>query len=173
MKSYKCDFPDCSWSGLIRTRIKNKESEYYGKHFCPHHASVYNIKKVNTNKSTANKVKENKNIRDVYFDILIPKCIRSEESGFPIYEPSRFNVCHLVDKGRHPSVQGCLDNYVYLTWEEHQRLDVLLFSHRFSDVEKEFKNSWKIICERYKKVLPLCTEMTKFYFAITDYLNLK
>jgi len=170
IKSYKCDFENCNWQGLIRTRIKDKDSVHYGKYFCPLHASKFTPKKAKAKDNGSILIK--KNVRDVYFTYHILNCTRSEESGTPIYSPSRFNICHLVDKGRHPSVQGCLDNCIYLTAQEHQRLDDLLFTHRFSLIEKEFKNSWKIICERYKKVLPLCTERTKFYFAISEYLDL-
>lgn len=111
-------------------------------------------------------------IRDVYFEHHINLCHFSEESGIRIY-PTRANICHLFDKARHPSLQGNLQNYVYLTLDEHTLFDKLLYTHDFKQLEIKFVKSWKIACERIKDLLPLCLEQTKFYFKIKEYLNSK
>lgn len=122
-------------------------------------------------KKTQKKKREQSKERNEYFEYHLERCKESEETGNFIPSPNRSNICHLIDKGRHKSVQANLDNYLYLTFEEHTRFDELLFVHDFEQLEKEFKNSWPIACERYQKLLPLTLERTSFYTAIKKYIN--
>ncbi len=110
-------------------------------------------------------------IRNVYFDYHINLCEYSEESGKRIYNPTRANICHLFDKARHPSLQGNIDNYVYLTMEEHSEFDILLYKHEFVKLELKFPNSWLKACERIKTLLSLCEEQTKFKLKLEEYLK--
>jgi hypothetical protein len=126
------------------------------------------IKKITSRTRKAKK--EQSKVRAVYFDYHINKCTQSEESGKPISEANRANICHIFDKGRHKSVQANLDNFVYLTLEEHTRFDELLFALDFEALEKTFPNSWKIVCERVRELLPLVEEKTKLYFKFNEYL---
>ncbi|MAX51556.1 MAG: hypothetical protein CMH22_06210 [Methylophaga sp.] len=109
--------------------------------------------------------------RNAYFDHHIKKCFKSEESGVPISNPTRSNICHLFDKGRHPSLEDNLDNYIYLTFKEHEVFDSLLFKHDFDSLEKIFKNSWDICCKRFEKLLNLSQENTVLTRALNIYLN--
>lgn len=120
---------------------------------------------------TAKKKAKQSSVRQVYFDYHINRCKYSEESGKPIGEATRANIAHLFDKGRHESVQANLDNFLYLTLQEHTDFDKHLFRLDFQEIEKEFPKSWEIACKRMKKILPLVKERTKFYFAIKNYLN--
>lgn len=122
-------------------------------------------------KSTLEKKKIQKEKRDVFFDHHIKLCERSEESLTYIQEPTRVNICHLLDKGRHKSLEDNLDNCIYLTLEEHGRFDQLLYSHRFEDLEKEFKNSWLNTCKKMKNLLSLCKENTVLTRELEKYLN--
>ena len=122
---------------------------------------------------TAKKKTEQSTVRQVYFDYHTKRCTKSEESGKGISGANRGNICHLVDKGRHKSVQANLDNFVYLTLQEHTDFDKHLFRLDFQALEENFPNSWKIACRRLKKVLPLVEERTKFYFAIKNYIDAK
>lgn len=119
------------------------------------------------------KRKVSSEIRNVYFEHHISLCRVSEESGTYIPEPWRGNICHLFDKGRHPSLQGNLDNCIYLTLDEHTEFDRLLYSHEFEALELKFSQSWEKTCEKFKALLPLCLEKTKFYFKVEEYLNSK
>lgn len=127
------------------------------------------IKKVTDKKKQEKKLQKNK--RDVYFEYHIKKCFSSEESYKPITSPTKSNICHLIDKGRHPSLEDNLDNYVYLTFAEHERFDYLLYNHEFEKLENEFKNSWGKVCTRLEKLLPLCQENTIFIRRLNKYLN--
>jgi hypothetical protein len=148
---------ECSKIDYAKKALENKERK------------AYYIPKIT--EKTKLKNKEKSDIRSVYFDYHISMCKRSEQSGILIYEPTRANICHLFDKSRHESVQANLDNYVYLTLEEHTRFDQLLYQHRFTELEDEFVNAWIIACTRMAKILPLVKENTKFKIKIQEYLE--
>lgn len=112
-------------------------------------------------------------IRDIYFDFHIQNCKRSEQSGSPIYSPTRANCCHLFDKARHPSVQGNLKNFVYLTLDEHTRFDQLLYSHEFEKLSTEFQNAWDIAAERMISILSEVEEETKFKNKFEQWIQSK
>ena len=123
--------------------------------------------------------KEEKGCLGAYFEfhlLNLMKNPRSEESGIIIDEPTSANVCHLLPKrktGGFPSVQCNVDNVVYLTLSEHNRFDKLLDERDYETLEKEFPNSWGKVCERFKKLLTMCTERNKMYFSLVDYLKLE
>ncbi len=141
----------------------------FSKGLCQLHQTKKGIKQ--NRKSTQEKTAVKKEKRNSYFEYHLERCTRSEESFKQITNPTRANICHLIDKGRHPSLEDNLDNYIYLSFTEHERFDALLFSLRFEDLEKEFKNSWSKVCTRYKKLLPLCKESTNFTRELEKYLN--
>lgn len=147
----------------------------FSKGLCQVHSNRSSIKSSNKIKKSRIKTAENKKevsqLRDVYFEYHIANCTESEESGKLINNPNRSNICHLVDKGRHPSLQDNLENCIYLTFSEHERFDKLLFSLEFEKIEKEFKNSWLNSCKRYLKLLPLCQENTNFTRELKKYLD--
>jgi hypothetical protein len=107
----------------------------------------------------------------VYFSYHIGRCKFSEESGVNIHSPTRANIAHIIDKGRHKSVQSHLDNFIYLTMQEHTDFDKLLFENNFEALEKNFPNAWGIALERLKILLPECTEKTKFIIKLEEYLS--
>lgn len=126
-------------------------------------------KQVSEKKKSAKKKQSNR--RNKYFDYHIERCTHCEESGEVIPYPSRLNICHIIDKGRHPSVEDNLDNYVYLTGDLHTEFDNLLFKHRFEELEKEFPNSWSVVVSRMEKLLPLVKEQTRFKIKFEEYLE--
>lgn len=127
------------------------------------------IKKITERKKEENL--ETSKLREIYFDYHLKRCTYSEDSGQPITKPTRANICHIFDKGRHPSLQDNLENFVYLTLEEHQDFDKLLYNHEFERLEEEFKKSWEIVCLRAKKIVSLCSENTVFSRKINQYLD--
>lgn len=115
------------------------------------------------------KPKENKvDINNYFTDKLIQlnKTRISEESGQKIPYPTRANICHILDKSRHPSVAYHPQNYVFLTIDEHSRFDQLLFAHRFEDLKKEYPNSWGKVLERLSYFINDCLENTKLKNAL-------
>ena len=116
--------------------------------------------------STTKKPKENKMELDNYFiDRLIDlnKTRSSEESGKKIAYPSRMNVCHLYAKTNHPSVADHPQNYVFLTVDEHSKLDgKCLIVNDFEELKTRFPNSFEKIMERMRIIRPDVQEKTKF-----------
>ena len=154
---------------MIKTKkCKECDRPAFSKGLCQMHQPKKGIKQ--SREITKEKTAEKQEKRNGYFEYHIEKCTRSEESFKQISNPTRANICHLIDKGRHPSLEDNLDNCIYLTFTEHERYDSLLFSHRFEDLEKEFKNSWSKSCEKYKKLLDKCAENTVFTRALKKYL---
>jgi hypothetical protein len=174
---YPCQIPGCDREVQIRSTIKT--GPYTGKKACPQHAAEYNtvkkkpkpIKKIT--EKTQLKKKERSSIRDLYFHYHLQKITHSEEDYSPIPSPTTANCCHLLPKSSHPSVQSNLDNVVYLTLDQHTKFDNLLMTANFNRLEKEFPRSWPIVCSRLRKVIPLCTERTKLYFKLEEYLKEK
>lgn len=170
IKSKKCSIEICNLPA-------------FSKGFCKKHCNFKDLK--SSKKEIKSKVKsikssrestniENKETslkRDVYFEYHISKCTNSDESGNPINNPNRSNCCHIIDKGRHPSLEDNLENCLYLTFSEHERFDKLLFSLEFAKLDKEFPNSMKIIRKIGNKLLDLCEENTVLTRALNNYLN--
>lgn len=108
-------------------------------------------------------------IRNSYFDYHIPLCKFSEEDGSPIYGATRANICHLFYKRTYKSVQANVNNFVYLTLDQHTRFDQLLDKNDFKALEKEFK-CWSIVAQRMKNLLPEVLEMGKMRMLFEEYL---
>ena len=157
-KCLECDRPAFS-KGLCQIHAKPKPlSKGSGK--------IKSKRDTTVEKNTAKK-----ELRDVYFEYHLERCTRSEESFKQISNPTRANICHIIPKGLHPSVQDNLENCVYYLFEEHERFDKLLFSLEFEKLEKEFKNSWDKVCIRAENVLSLCEESTNLSREFKKYLN--
>lgn len=127
------------------------------------------LRKITPKTAAKNKLRKEK--LDVYYETLIGQCRICEESGKPIYNPSRMNVCHIFKKSIYHSVEDDLDNHIFLLPEFHSRLDTLLDTLNLAQIEKEFPNSWGLICERVRKFLPKITEKKRLLFKFQEYLN--
>jgi hypothetical protein len=115
--------------------------------------------------------KKQSSARSVYFDTLITLCKFSEESGERIYSPNRSNICHIFPKRIYKSIDTFLDNYVYLTLDEHTRFDYLLDTLNFEALEAEFPKAWKIAISRVKKLIPHISENGKLKLKFEEYLE--
>ena len=140
-----------------------------------------NLKETAKKLKTANSLKtqtyENKQKRKIdrsclqdYFKYHMEKCRYSDESGAKIESPGYANIAHLLPKQMYKSVMCNKLNAIYLNLNEHSRFDYLLGSHNFKALEEEFKNSWPIACERYKKLLPLVTENAVLIRTLKKYI---
>lgn len=145
------------------------EKPAFSKGFCQSHQPKKSIKNAREKTKVQKEIKQEK--RNGYFEYHLERCTRSEESHKQIANPTRANICHIIPKGLHPSVQDNLDNCVYYLFEEHERFDKLLFSLEFDKLEKEFKNSWDKVCIRAKNVLSFCQESTNLSRELEKYLD--
>lgn len=167
---------------MIRQKKKkcsvcNEERYIFSKGRCQNCSNINNSLKNSKSyiKPITDKKKKEKQAqrerRDIYFEHHIKRCIGSEESLKPIANPNRSNICHIFDKGRHPSLEDNLDNYLYLSLKEHEKFDHLLYNHEFKKLEKEFENSWPKVCKRIKLLISLCEENTNFYREVKKYTD--
>ena len=128
-------------------------------------------------KSLSTKIKPKKNKMDLdnFFIQKIEQLLKlgkSEESGKAIFSPTRANICHILDKSRHPSVAYHPDNYVFLTIDEHSELDnKCLDVNDFIELIKRFPVASRLILERMERVRQSVTEKTKFVEAFDNFIK--
>lgn len=168
---------------LKAKKCKLCDNPAFSKGLCKNHMENSAIKKNNTpikskskvikfsRESTVEKKSIKSELRNIYFDYHLQRCTHSEFSNLPISEPTRSNICHLIPKSNHESIQDNLDNCIYLTFKEHERFDYLLFSHKFEQLDEEFKKISDLIWFRFKKVLSSCQENTNFTRELKKYLD--
>ena len=85
----------------------------------------------------------------------------SELSGKRIHSPSSVNIAHIFPKrqaGGFPSIKCHPSNYVYLTWDEHNRFDKLVDENRMGEFREEFSDLLPLLRERIQILLPHITE---------------
>ena len=159
---YKCDIPDCEKMVKIRTTIKNKDSEFFGKRVCPYHASLYNKKppiSSKTIKTNINRKLQRKDYPEFFKKhIEIASKKRSDESNVKL-KGNIYEVCHILSKSLSPEVATNDLNILYLSAEEHSKFDSSLSKR------KEMK-CFDLSVERYKLLKPLLlknTSETLFY----------
>lgn len=155
---------------MIKSRKCSEcDKPVFSKGLCKFHQPKKSIKLAR--EQTVEKKKETQEKRSVYFDYHLSRCKHSDESGNLITSPTRANICHIFDKARHSSLEDNLDNCIYLTFEEHQDFDRLLYSHQFEKLEEKFKNSFEKACIIVENLLPLCQENTVFTREFKKYLD--
>ena len=159
---YKCDIDGCDRMVKIRTTIKNKDSEFYGKKVCQYHASLYNKKppiSSKTIKTNINRKLQRKDYPEFFKKhIGIASKKRSDESNVKL-KGNIYEVCHILSKSLSPEVATNDLNILYLSAEEHSKFDSSLSKR------KEMK-CFDLSVERYKLLKPLLlknTSETLFY----------
>ena len=159
---YKCAIDGCDRIVKIRTTIKNKDSEFYGKKVCQYHASLYNKKppiSSKTIKTNINRKLQRKDYPEFFKKhIEIASKKRSDESNVKL-KGNIYEVCHILSKSLSPEVATNDLNILYLSAEEHSKFDSSLSKR------KEMK-CFDLSVERYKLLKPLLlknTSETLFY----------
>ncbi len=141
----------------------------FSKGLCQMHQPKKGIKQ--SRATTKIKTEEKQEKRSVYFEYHLEQCTKSDESYKEISNPTRANICHIFDKARHPSLQDNLENCIYLTLNEHQDFDRLLYTHQFTRLEEDFKNSFNKACIIGNNLIYLCEESTVFSREFKKYLD--
>ena len=153
---YKCEIDGCEKMVKIRTTIKNKDSEFFGKRVCPYHASQFN-KKSEISDKTKRTISIRAEIRKDYPDffkkhIKIASRKRCAETNVKL-TGNVYEVCHILSKSLSPEVATDDFNIIYLSAEAHNRFDSSL-SNR-----KEMK-CFQLSVERYKELKPFLKKVT-------------
>lgn len=154
---------------------KNKKCIECGREDLPHFSKkrcIYCAKKSYTALNKAPKIKDNSSLDTYYLEkIKVSKNTPySFESGKHIYNISRKNICHLLPKRTYKSVESHSDNFVLLTYEEHNRFDDLLDKFRLEDLANEFPKSFKLLLD-FVKDNENILENKKLKLEILNYLE--
>lgn len=174
MKLYKCEIPDCDRKAVIRSKIKNRESEYFGKMACPICAEKYNVQKekkvyaeekpqsenkpksyrikYQTEKNKAKRKEERADYPEFFkkhIEYIKENNVHCCECGDRLRGDSS-NVVHLVAKRNNPEISTNDLNIIYLCG---------LYSNNncHSKYDQNFESREKM------KVFPLAVEKFKLF----------
>ena len=168
MKLYECQYPGCKTLSQIRTKVKDKDSEYYGLYMCSYHGNLLRPKKVSEKtRRTQTKRKEQRKDYPQFYQSMIELCQGKccIETGDIINDPSSVNIVHILAKSTSPEVATNPDNIVFMTWEAHSKFDSSLESRR------EMKCLQETI-ERYELLKPFLTNITAETEFYENYLHM-
>lgn len=124
-KKYKCEIEGCDSQLTIRSTIKDKDSEYYGKKVCPYHLHMFSLvkkeHKIYKFKPMTKKTQEKRNKRREGFSEFFQKHIQliqerelcCEECGDRLVGHVS-EVAHLVKKSTNNEIAIEPHNVVYL-----------------------------------------------------------
>ena len=156
IKRYKCQFPKCDKEIQIRTKIKNRDSEYFGLNVCSYHANLEKAPKVKsdqTRRTEKARVEQRKDYPDFFKKhIKIASKKRCAETNVKL-TGNVYEVCHILSKSLSQEVATDDFNIIYLSAEAHNRFDSSL-SNR-----KEMK-CFQLSVERYKELKPYLKKIT-------------
>ena len=117
MKQYKCEYPNCETISTIRSKVKNKDSEYYGLYVCNYHASQLRPKTVSDKTRRTQKARKEQRFDYPQFyqkHILQAEGSRCLECGKRLYSNSSSNIVHILAKSLSPEVATLDENIIYL-----------------------------------------------------------
>lgn len=158
MNLYQCEIPDCDNKIPIRTKIKNRDSEHFGKKACPKCAKEHNTQKEKkfyriknrTEKSTEKRAEERKEYPEFFvkhINYIKENNISCAECGDRLKGDSS-NVCHLVSKSSNLEVATNNNNILYLCGLFSKNNCHSIFDSNFSNREK--MKVFTLAVEKYK-----------------------
>ena len=152
---YKCAIPDCEKIVKIRTTIKNKDSEFFGKKVCPYHASQFNKKS-----EISDKTKRTKRIRaEIRKDypeffkkhIEIARGRTCLECGKALSGNST-EIAHIIMKSRNPELAILDENILYLCGDMcHHKFDSSMEKRKEMKCFDESLERYKSIRDKIKR----------------------
>lgn len=148
-KKLKCEI--CGQEVSIRSKVKNKESEHYGKMVCTVHASKLN-------KTYLKSTKKNKGYSEFYkkhcelIKANKEQCVNCNKKL--IGSPSE--VAHILSKSKYPEIATDDDNIMYLCMDCHA-----VFDSSYSSREK--MNCFKNAILQFEKVKSKVEKTDKEY----------
>lgn len=155
-KLLPCEYEDCSRLCNIRTKIKNRDSEYYGMYVCNKHANQERAPKIKSEQTrrTQEKRKEQRKEYPEFYQRWCEKAQVStcEECGTRLKGDST-EIAHIIMKSTNNELAILDDNIMFLCFSNgcHSKFDSSL------DVRKKMKcfekslNQYKLIRDKVKK----------------------
>ena len=166
-KLYECQINFCTTLSKIRSKIKNKDSEYYGLYVCNYHASINRETKVSDQtRRTREKRKETRKDYPQFYQEQIEKAKNCKclECGNRLQGNST-EIPHVLSKSLSPEVAIDDNNILkYLCANCHTRFDSSLSSR------KEMKCFQKSVLQ-YKILIPKLINVTAETLFYDKYLH--
>lgn len=172
-KLYKCQI--CDRDVVIRTKIKNKDSEYFGKSACPICASQHNVQKekkqyrINprTEKNNQKRKENRKDYSDFFkkhIDIIKKNNLHCEECNDALIGDVS-EVCHIISKQHNPEIATEDCNIIYLCGmfsnnQCHHHFDSSLSKRKMMQC---FEKSKEKVQELESKIIKKTNEYLLYY----------
>lgn len=157
MNKYPCEIPDCDNKVPIRSKIKNRDSEYFGKLVCPICADKYNAKKrknykikKRTEKTTEKRAEERKEYPEFFrkhIENIKDNNICCQECGDRL-RGDVSEIAHLLAKRNNPEVAVNDMNIIYLCGMHSENQCHSLFDSNFKN--RENMKVFPLAVEKYK-----------------------
>jgi len=166
---YSCQIPDCNNKVVIRSKIKNRGSEYYGKMACDKCAKEHNIQKEkktyrikNRTEKTTEKRREERSDYPEFFKRHIEYIKENNtccaECGDKLRGESS-NIAHVVSKSLNPEVATHQENFLFLCGLFSKNNCHAFFDSNFSNREK--MKVFSLAVEKYKLFKDQVKNITK------------
>lgn len=175
---YRCQIDGCDREVQIRTKIKNRESEYYGKSACNICASKHNVQKEKKKyiipKSKTKTVNERKEVRKDYsgffqkhVQLIKEGDYCCEECGDQLFGDVS-EVCHILAKSTSPELATNDDNILMLCGRFSNNGCHARFDSSFE--KRENMKAFKKALIQYEKIKPEIIKITKEVLHYDDSL---
>lgn len=122
---YPCQYPGCETKVKIRSKVKDKDSEFYGLLVCSFHANQLRPKSVSdkTRRTREARTEQRKDYPAFYQKhIELAQGKNCEECGKKLQGNST-EIVHILSKEKNPEIATNDDNIIYLCWECHTKFD--------------------------------------------------
>ena len=164
-KSLPCEFPGCETISDIRSKVKDRDSEYFGLYVCKYHANLLR-KKTRSDKTrrTQEARKEQRKDYPEFFQKMceIARVSVCEECGTRLRGNST-EVAHILSKSTSPEVAVDPTNILFLCSDHHTQFDRNLETRSRMKANLEAIQRYKLLQERSENV----TAETLFYDKLT------
>lgn len=161
-KLYECQIDGCSTLSNIRSKIKNKDSEYYGLYVCNKHANQEREHKVTSGQTrrTQEKRKEQRKDYPEFYQRWCEKVqkMRCAECSKPLQGNST-EICHVLSKSTSPEFATNDLNIIVLCSSHHTQFDRNLETRSQMECFQESVERFKLLEPNQKNV----TAETLFY----------
>lgn len=171
MKSKKLKCEICGVETNVRTKIKNPDSEFYGKKVCPFHAMVHSekpktkkvVKSIKVKRVKSNKIDGLGDFFQHHMSCILNNRKCCEECGKRL-SGTVSEVAHILTKSRHPEVAKNDDNVMYLCFDCHSKFDS-------SVAQRRSMKCYPLAVERFNRIKELVNKKTNEFLSYGRFTN--
>mgnify|MGYP003583079287 CR=1 FL=1 len=162
IKNYKCQYPNCEKMSKIRSKVKNKDSEYYGLSVCNYHANLLRDlkqKSDQTRRTEKARAEQRKDYPEFYQKWCeIASRTVCNECGDKLKGLST-EVCHIIMKSTNNELAVLDDNIILLCEKCHSLFDKSLESRSEMKCFPQSLEQYKLI----QKKVEIYSSEVRFY----------